>query len=273
MASPVAVYDFTLKWVEGTTHSQLIDDLEGVAKCYAFQHEVSEEAKYHHWQGRISLIKKTRLKNLVDLMRDTRFKGAHWSATSCNAKSELFYVIKKDTRVEGPWTEKDEKPPYIPRQIRECPTLRPFQQTVIDTAKIFDPRTVHYVFDKAGNNGKSVLIGHIRAHRLGRVLPPVNDSKDLLRMVENLPTSTFYVFDMPRAMKKDKLSQFYSAIETIKDGYAYDDRYHFKEKIFDSPCIFIFGNHLPDMTLLSKDRWKIWEISPNFKLVPVVPVG
>jgi hypothetical protein len=60
--------------------------------------------------------------------------------------------------------------------------------------------------------------------------------------------------------------QFYSAVETIKDGYAYDDRYSFKEKVFDCPNIWIFCNVLPDLNLLSMDRWKIWDIDDAFNL-------
>lgn len=75
--------------------------------------------------------------------------------------------------------------------------------------------------------------------------------------------------DMPRAMKKDKLGGMYSAIETIKDGYAWDDRYQFKEKAFDSPNIWIFTNTAPDMDLLSRDRWKIWGVTTDtYELFP-----
>lgn len=107
----------------------------------------------------------------------------------------------------------------------------------------------------------------MRAYKLGRALPPVNDYKDLLRIVHDLPTSNFYLFDMPRALNKDKMYQFYSAVETIKDGYAYDDRYTFKEKVFDCPNIWIFCNVLPELSMLSLDRWNIWEIDASYNLV------
>jgi len=51
-----------------------------------------------------------------------------------------------------------------------------------------------------------------------------------------------------------------SGIETLKDGYAYDDRYHFKEEYFDCPQIWVFMNMVPDISMLSKDRWKLWVI-------------
>ena len=45
----------------------------------------------------------------------------------------------------------------------------------------------------------------MRAHELGRALPPVNDYKDMLTMVCDLPTSNAYFIDMPRALKKDQV--------------------------------------------------------------------
>jgi len=88
----------------------------------------------------------------------------------------------------------------------------------------------------------------------------------MMRMVCDMPTARMYLVDMPRSLNKDRLYQFYSGIETIKDGYAYDDRYKFKEKFFDCPNIWIFSNILPDMDMLSKDRWKLWSIDKEYKL-------
>ena len=108
--------------------------------------------------------------------------------------------------------------------------LRPFQKSIINNSNIWDKRTINLIYCQHGNVGKSLLVGYCRAHKVGRALPPVNDQKDLLRMVCDLPTSKMYLFDMPRAMNKDRLYGFFAAVETIKDGYAYDDRYNFKEK-------------------------------------------
>jgi len=79
-------------------------------------------------------------------------------------------------------------------------------------------------------------------------------------MVCDMPTSSSYLFDMPKSQNKDRLYGFFSGVETLKDGYAYDDRYVFKEKIFDCPNIWIFTNKLPEEDYLSKDRWRFWSI-------------
>jgi hypothetical protein len=68
---------------------------------------------------------------------------------------------------------------------------------------------------------------------------------------------------MPRGMKKDKLGDFYSGIEVIKNGVAYDKRYTAKKIRFNRPRIFVFTNTLPELNLMSKDRWVIWTIINN----------
>lgn len=265
MAKLVCCYDFRLSQNDHTP-TELISALKGIAKKYVFQLEKGEKTNYLHFQGRLSLIKKSRKHTALALFPDG-LKPEYFEPT-CNPefiKGEPFYQMKVQTRVEGPFRDDDEVI-YIPRQIRECPSLRPFQSHIVNDASKWDKRTINCVYCPEGNKGKSILVGYCRAYRIGRALPSVNDYKDLLRMVCDLPTSRMYLFDMPRSINKDRLYQFYGAVETIKDGYAYDDRYSFKEKHFDCPNIWIFSNTLPDLNMLSADRWKVWTIDQDYCL-------
>lgn len=263
----ICMWDFTLKHQDQDL-KLLKDNLCSNCKKWVFQEEIGTESGYHHYQGRFSLMKKHSLSSLVSLFNNyPSWKGVHFSPTSKEVATtnNFNYVTKDDTRVAGPWADTDEVL-YIPRQVREMKELRPFQKTIIENADLWNKRTINLIYCTKGNVGKSLLVGYCRAHKIGRALPPVNDQKDLLRMVCDLPTSPLYLFDMPRSMNKDRLYQFYSAVETIKDGYAYDDRYKFREKVFDCPNIWIFSNHLPDFEMLSKDRWKIWVINKKYEL-------
>ena len=69
---------------------------------------------------------------------------------------------------------------------------------------------------------------------------------------------------MPRGMKKDRLGDFYSGIEVIKNGASYDKRYAPDKKRFNRPRIFVFTNTLPVFELMSKDRWEIWTIQEDY---------
>lgn len=257
-ASACCVWDFTIH-DEELSAQEVRGWLLDIAKKWCYQRERGEESGKLHFQGRLSLKTKVRHPGLID----NPFK-AHFSRTSNENRDNNFYVSKKETRVEGPWKD-DDKVTIIPRQVRDI-VLYEWQQEIVDRLKIWDTRIINVVIDRDGNKGKSTLLSYIRAHGLGRVLPSVNDSKDMMRMVCDLETAGAYLFDMPKAMSKDKLYGFYSAIEQIKDGYAYDDRYHFKEKVFDCPQIWIFTNKEPDESLLSRDRWVYWRIIAN-KLV------
>lgn len=261
----VAGYDFRYN-AEGLTHQLIIGYLKGIAKKYTFQLEKGDTG-YEHYQGRMSLIKKRRKMEALPLFKNppNYFEP---TITSEFTSGEAFYVMKEDTKVAGPWTDQDEQI-YIPRQVREMKGLRPFQQSIIDDEKVWDTRHINIVHCPDGNIGKSRLVAHCRAYGIGRPLPPVNDFKDLLRMVCDLPISKMYLFDLPRSLSKEKMFQFFSAVETIKDGYAYDDRYAFKEKVFDSPNIWIFTNVLPEFNMLSMDRWRCWRVNERYELFKI----
>ena len=59
----------------------------------------------------------------------------------------------------------------------------------------------------------------------------------IFQWVYSCPRKRFYVFDMPRGMKKDKLEDFYSGIEVIKNGIAYDKRYTANKIRFNSKSL------------------------------------
>lgn len=256
--SKIYRFDFTLSAEILDDPHKIIKLLKEFCKKGVFQKELSPDTEYLHYQGRISLKKKLTISQLINAT-PVSLKGIHWSCTSSNCGEEDDYVNKEYTRVDGPW-DIEEEIEYIPKQIREITQLFDWQQEVIDNLKIWDKRSINFIYCPGGNIGKSTLVGWIRAYKLGRALPPVNDYKDMLRIICDLPTSNAYIIDMPRALKKDKLGGFYSAIETLKDGYAYDDRYRFREKVFDCPNVWIFSNIIPELNLLSKDRWKIYKI-------------
>jgi len=256
--SACCVYDFT-------SFEEDFNDIkkwcEKWCKKWTFQQEECPSTNKLHFQGRISLKLK---KRPTEICKDElKF---HFTITSKSNRDNDFYVCKEESRVAGPWRDDDEVV-YIPRQIREITNLYNWQKAVIADANVWNTRTINVVLDFKGNIGKSTLVNYIRAHRIGRRIPPVNDFKDLMRMVMDMPTSSLYLIDMPRSMSKSGLLGLYSAIEEVKNGYAFDDRYHFKEKIFDCPNIWIFTNTLPDENLLSKDRWKLCEISDSMDFI------
>lgn len=252
--SNCCVWDFRFSKAENSP-LEINKVLEKIAKKWAYQLERGEESGYLHFQGRMSLKMKSRLKPL----KEKFIKGAHLSITSNENKNNMFYVMKEETRIDGPWLDTDVQL-YIPRQIREIESLFPWQEKVIEISKIWNKRTINVIVDTEGCKGKTTLMTYMSLFKLGRMIPCVNNYKDLMQMIMQMPTATTYLLDMPRAINKENLAQMYSALETIKGGYAWDIRYKFQEKYFDCPNIFVFTNVYPDTTQLSKDMWRFWEI-------------
>lgn len=259
------VWDFTVSadgWSE-----ELINSIKKLSKKWGYQKEIGEKTGYIHYQGRISLIKKLRESEIVKLLP---IKGK-WTPTSTTCSSgELFYkyTTKEETRVEGPWTDRDE-PKYIPRQLREITELYPWQNKVLEKIKEWDTRHIDVIIDKQGCRGKSILVGYAVINNLAQKIPPLCNFKEMMGIAMNMPTSRAYFIDMPRALDKSKQEEFYSAIESIKDGYLWDNRYTWKCKWIDCPNIWIFTNVPVNKKLLTRDRWREWHITEDYDLEAV----
>jgi hypothetical protein len=265
MSNPICVWDFTIgsKYIEFNNLTKILDKH---CKKWCFQLEKGKETNFEHFQGRFSLDKKRRIGSCKKLFNCPEI---HLSPTSKANMNNMFYVQKEETRIDGPWNDEDDEKIYITDFVRQLKEFRPWQQSIIEMSKLKEFRTINVIIDKNGNNGKSLLSMYMFQHKMARNIPFVNNYKDLMRAVCSMPTAKVYIMDMPRAMPKSNLENFYAAIESVKNGYVWDDRYKFTEKTFDSPQIFVFSNTVPDSNLLSRDRWKYWTIENN-KLVKYV---
>lgn len=267
MSNPVFGYD--VRWnADELTPDDIKGMFEGVAKHYVFQLEEGDSG-YRHYQGRISLIKKRRKNQVLKLF----VTPPNYCAPTTNPeyyRGDAFYQMKKDTRVEGPWTDKDEVK-TLTKQLKMFKgyALRPYQERILEECKTFDMRKINLIWDTTGNCGKSILSEYLEYEGLAEEVPPFRMMDDIFQWVCSRPIKKAYIVDMPRGMKKDRLGDFYSGIEVIKNGVAYDKRYNAKKKRFDRPRIFVFTNTLPSLKLMSKDRWVIWRINEDFEVEEV----
>lgn len=255
----IAKYDFTLP--KNETYPDHLTVIRTVCtpwcKQWCFQLERGDTG-YEHWQGRVSLIKKRRIKELLGRW----CVGGHISPT-CSDSPDNLYVTKQDTRLSGPWSDLDwGDGPVLTRQLTYFmdQPLRCWQEEVIEMVKQPDDRSIKLIIDKIGNTGKSILCEYLEYQQLAYEIPPMREMGDIMQCVMSVKAQKAYVVDMPRALKKDKLASFYSGLEALKNGVAYDGRYQFKKKRFDRPQIIVFTNTEPDLSLLSIDRWEIWDM-------------
>lgn len=268
MNKSLYVWDLTLKWSNNITPLDIITDLKSLAKKFGFQQEIGDKNGYRHYQIRISLIKKATEMKVVALLKSTCMKGANVSRT-CNETSNdiYYYTTKLDSRVEGTqaYTDKDPLPTKMTRQLTEFYDYTPYewQKTAYSLAKEKNNRVINVIYDPKGNNGKSIFCEWVEYEGIAEEIPTCNSYEDISTYVCSRRTKGFesncYLIDMPRGLKKERLSQFYSGIEIIKNGVCFDKRYSANKLRFDRPQIIVFTNTLPqEMECLTSDRWRIY---------------
>lgn len=253
------------------------ETLNLLGKRWCFQLEKGEESGYLHFQGRVSLRKKEYADAAKRLVLSHLPSCRYFRPTSnpIQRKGDFFYVLKIQTRVEGPWTDKDVET-YVPKQFRLVP--RPWQLRILDEAG-FNYRLINCLIDFKGNVGKSVLAGLARARGF-YTIPVCCDAKEIIQSVCDIFTARrerdpkLVLVDLPRAVNKHRQHALFTAIESIKNGWVYDIRYHWKEWTFDSPALWVFSNHAFENFLEygSGDRWKFWSLREG-NLVQVDHMG
>nr|QKV51254.1 putative replication associated protein [Crucivirus sp.] len=275
------------------THTKIGEVLNEIANKYAFQLEEGEEKKRRHFQIRLNTIKKTRWRQLTKLFviaLDVKgIKGhIHIRPTSkgVHSKRNFNYVLKADTRILGPWTEHDfneDNKQYIPIPLRGITRdkLRPFQQSLLDMTNIYDDRAIDFIYDPTGNYGKGFAADYLEIYNDCYILPSIDDYKLIIQDAHNFITSRInrfgekgrnvkaFILDMPRVMKMDDMHNLIGAIETIKGGRFVDYRHKSSAIVrIEKPRVFVFTNKGIDLTLYSKDRFKIWRITEKLELKP-----
>lgn len=265
MTNPVATYDIRINAndYDFNTVKKLCNE---IAAKWVFQKEQGNETGYLHWQCKVKLHKKKRLGDMIKLVHKGGITKCDISITSTNAKEKFNYVMKLDTRVDGPWSDQDQNIEDMPPELKN-PKPYPFQDDIIEASQQEpDTRTINVLYDPDGGRGKSWLRKYLRWHKLATVVPPFARAEDMAQMVMCKPPAKTYIIDIPRKITFQQQEGLYGAIETLKEGYCYDKRHHFKDRQAPSPNIWVFTNNLPPMEHLSMDRWVIYTIDHKNRL-------
>lgn len=270
------VWDFTCKHELKLDEAYFIEELKRLCKKWGFQFEKGEKTGYLHWQGRFSLFNK--MEKHILIKEFTECPCISLRATSNNCKGSKFYdyTTKEDTRVRGPWTDKMASK-FIPPQYKNIMNnLHPFQKSILKISEAFDKDNINFIYNPQGGVGKSTIVHCLRLYRNAIKIPIHNDGLRIIAAVcniltaKNLRTDVNLFVDMPKAFDPNRSEGIYCALEELKAGYAYDERNKWKDWDFASPNIFVFGNTLPDMSLLTARRWAMWSINKKLELVPLV---
>jgi hypothetical protein len=144
--------------------------------------------------------------------------------------------------------------------------MRPWQNQLEASIQETDDRSIKMIYDEVGNSGKSIFAEYLEYKGLAFELPPLRAFEDLMQFAFGFKDQKCYLVDMPRALKKDKLSEFYSGLECLKNGVVWDKRYAAKKRRMDRPQIVVFTNVLPAFEFMSADRWVVYKMETDFSL-------
>jgi len=274
MGGDLQLYDFTVK----CEYMELEDCKKHCRELFGkWVFQMEDASGMLHFQGRGSLIKARTFNYIKKNLKP--IDQWHWSITSKTVyedKGNRFnYCMKFDTRIEGPWSDLDKAPDYIPRHIRNL-IMRSWQQSVIDTRLDFEERWINVLIDTKTEIGKSCLITTM-ATKYGCIkVPPFEKVEWIMEVVIaeikmlNKRSDITFLFDIPKGIRHQDNRQLWNAIEIIKTGYAYDRRNRWERIFFDPPKVWVFTNTNPleDEGLYRNNVYKLWEVNSGMDLVP-----
>jgi hypothetical protein len=275
--------------INKTSDGVLPDDAElrlrlsGVAQ-FCFQLEVGKETGRVHWQGWARHTGAKTYKQWHKLLGPNAWVSKQKARHNADA---WRYCCKEDTRMSlaeslSMGIDKDSIGPFFKGIVMEGPKvlspldnveLYPYQQDLMDVYEGEPhPRTIYWIWEKTGNCGKSAFTKHLAIK--GDTLCVTGKESDVscgvadwVQPKKGKPAPLrCIIWDLPR-IKEGKVS--FAAMESVKNGCFFSSKYESKMIIMKTPHIFVFANFPPDKSALSADRWCIYNINDEKRLVRI----
>lgn len=233
----------------------LVSYFKGINELlYVFQEETGEE-KTPHLQGCFKSKTQIRFSTLKNIN-----EKIHWEICR-NWNQSVDYCSKKETRTGKIYTnmaiEANIKDPL------EGFTLHKWQKYIINLMdKEPNNRQINWFFDKKGCAGKTSLAKHLCLNYKKNVLYTSGKAADIKYAVSEFTANKnnnlkMVIFDFTRSQES---FVSYQAIEEIKNGIFFNNKYESKMVVYNSPHVVVFSNFEPDNGCLSEDRMKIKKV-------------
>lgn len=231
---------------------------EGEKVCMRMTHPAGDSSTdtTPHLQGYVEFKKRRRPMNLF-------INKIHWEKAKGNAQENYLYCGK-----DGHIKIKHGFPPEWACELTNVlrmDELRPWEHDIIrNIGERPDDRTIYWYWSSAGNLGKTTFTKYLVVRENATILS--GKGADVRNGVieykkKNGFTPHLVVYPIPRSFNSDYLS--YEAIENVKDMLFYSGKYEGGVICGNCPHVIVFANTPPDTERMSKDRWKIFEISED----------
>lgn len=224
-----------------------MEELEQKCEKYIMQEEIGEGGT-PHLQMKICFAKRMRPVGTFTS------KKIHWESSKMWKGWE--YCAKDDTHVGRRWSKGLPKPKQFDEPYG-------WQLKVIEIVKQEpDERSIYWFWEPKGGVGKSDLCRYlcvkfnaIAASRASDIKCTIARLQEKGKHVPNI-----MIMDIPRYFKHVS----YVDMDGLKDGLFYSSRYG-RTVIMNHPHMIVFSNREPDYEMMSKDRWKVFDIRELMK--------
>jgi len=255
---------------------------------YVFQLELTGEENYH-LQVRVNLKHSNRwrcaryAKHLSKKLGDM-FYNIRCSPTSNNNQGKFDYVMKSETRVMGPFSD---RPIFTGSSILPSEKLLIWHRFFINLLENYDTdpldfRTIFHVKDECGRHMKSTFCRFLVWHFKNDVaiINPFGTPGQIASSFVKTGAKKLYFLDLPRSYRVEgpakngkstvtyhqNFSELCIILERIKDGLLVDSFYGRASEplLMSPPIVIIFSNwdlELFKGQFISEDRLKIIDLS------------
>lgn len=264
-STPNAVYLFDITWfADRDAFAVARDAFVKLAKRFVFQAEECPTTGNPHFQCYIKLKTKLRPLTLGKLLNDLGMNGASARPSSSAGRIALMtYAMKEESRVAGPWADRPLF--FLTYNGHDLQCMRkplPVQQAIMDM--ILEPpddRSVVWIHDRVGNTGKSKLCKFLAFTKEAHIIP-FGTAQQIKTAVIMMGRHRCFLIDVPRTTGKDEaISEAFSCIEALKNGYVQSAMYGKHQTLFmEPPHVICFSNVYPCKYLMSQDRWRIYNV-------------
>lgn len=131
-----------------------------------------------------------------------------------------------------------------------------------EISEIPDDRTINWIWDPVGYSGKSSFAKHFGKYKDAFVSTTANIYHVATQLQEQIKNGDkailIAIFNFSRQTEKLKI---YQALESLKDGMITSQKYRGTTMFLQHPHVVVFANYLPDVSKVTRDRWKIRTIN------------
>jgi len=143
--------------------------------------------------------------------------------------------------------------------------------TKLGTVKEPNSRKIISLYDPEGATGKSTFFKYLyfkHPDKIARI--SYATGQQLRSSLVNLSAYEIYIIDLVRTKSRaDSYIDIISVLEDLKNGLVFNGMYGTGNTLMmEPPHIILSANFVPDVELLSKDRWEIYRIKRG-KLVDI----